>query len=431
MRTFYKPLARRTFLRSGAMSLMALPFLRQRALAAENPSRLIILTAMNGLVDSQRESAFQCTGDDSSLTLASQFSSLESVKKKVVAFKDLHNMTLASSKFVSAGHDPAIQSLLTTKVGGSSVDQFVAEKIGAQSPFRSLSLRLIDSVKSGFHGTGGSWLPGVQSPQAVLDSVFARLPMTPGASVDPQLLRSRNVLDFVRKQNSALHAELCGKERELLEAHLDAVERARKAVEEMPPMPAATSQCKKPAPGLGFDVAAPANMQAVRDAHIEIVAMAAACQLTRVVSFCLRPDGTGERYPFIAGVDPGAIFHDYAHDSSVQKTAINAFIVDTFCKLVLRLEQIPDGAGTTLLDNSVVMLVSDQRFGGEFAKHDTANLPVVLAGGAGGKLRGGRMLSYSGGESFHKLLTSLCRFSGVDVPAFGDASVSAGGLPRL
>ena len=426
--------SRRGFLRTSALSLFALPFLRGRALGASGtPVRLVIMTALNGLVDSTREAQFQCTGNDTSLTLSPQLASLEPLKSKVVAFSGLNNMTLASSGFASAGHDPAIMSLLTAvgaPFGAASVDQFIASQLSTGAPFRNLSVRLIDFPKSGFHGQGGVWLPGEQSPQNLLDTTFARLagPVDAG-TVDLSKARTRNVLDYVRSQNAALRAELCGQERVSLDAYVDAVERARSATADAGVAAPPASACRKPSPGLGYDVKAPANMVKVRDAQVETIAMALACQLTPVVSYCLRPDGVADYYPFLPGVDGGTIFHDYAHGTSAQKADINGFVVSCFCKLVTRLDEIPDGAGT-LLDNTVVMLVSDQRYGGEFARHDTANLPVVLAGGAGGMLKGGRMLAYQG-ESFHKLLTSVCRLVGVNVSAFGDASVSAGGLPRL
>ncbi len=428
---------RRTFIQKSALSALALPFLRQRASGAEAaPPRLIICTAMNGLVDSVREEQFQSKGTDSSLTLSPQLATLESVKNRVITFSGLNNMTLAKVNFSSQGHDPAIGSLLTSRAiavtpgldGDWSVDQYLAAQLGASAPFRNISLCLGDSVKSGFHTEGGGWLPSVQSPQSLLESLFARVPSgEPTPAVDPQILRRRNVLDFVRAQNTALKAQLCGAEREILDSHLDAVERARAAVNDMP-KPPNTAACKKPVLNLNFDATSPVNGVKLRDAQIEIVAMAAACQLSPVISYCLRPDGTSERYPFLPGVDAGAIFHDYAHGTSAAKATINGFIVGSFCKLVSRLQEIPDGNGT-LLDNCIVLLVSDQRNGGEFA-HDTANLPVVLAGGAGGKLKGGRHLAYSG-ESFHKLLTSVCQLMGVNVNSFGQAEYSSGGLPRL
>ena len=425
---------RRGFLRAAALSGLAVPFLNQRAYGqTKPPTRLIIMTAMNGLVDSNREAQFQCTGGDTSLTLAPQFAALEALKSKVVAFRGLNNMTLAGSNFVANGHDPAIGSLLTAQPGlggGWSVDQFIASQLGTGAAFKNISIRLTSSPKSGFHAQGGAWLPGVSSPQTLLGSIFSKLPSMPGTTtttVDPQVARTRNVLDFVRAQNTALRAQLCGTERVMLDSHIDAIERARKAVVDVPPPPVAG--CAKPAPALNFDAALPENMAKVRDAHVEIIAMAAACQLTPVVSYCLRGDGDNERYPFLSGVNPGAIFHDYAHGSSEAKTIVNGFMVSSFCNLVKRLAQLPEGTGT-VLDNSLVMLVSDQRFGGEAAKHDVANLPVVLAGGAGGRLKGGRMLAYNG-ESFHKLLTSVCQLVGVNVNSFGQAGLSAGGLPRL
>jgi Protein of unknown function (DUF1552) len=429
--------SRRAFIRRSAFSALALPFLRQRASGAETaPPRLIICTAMNGLIDSVREDQFQSKGDDKSLILSPQLASLEPIKNRVITFSGLDNMTFAKLNFASQGHDPAIGSLLTSRAiavtpgldGDWSVDQYLASQLGASAPFRNISLCLGDSLKSGFHTKGGGWLASVRSPQSLLDSLFSRLPTgepTPG--IDPQILRRRNVLDFVMAQNKALKAQLCGQERVILDSHLSTVERARMAVNDMPKPPSPTA-CKRPPLNLNFEVAAPANLPQLRDAQIEIVAMAAACQLSPVISYCLRPDGTSERYPFLPGVDGGAIFHDYAHGTSAAKATINGFIVNSFCKLVSRLQEIPDGNGT-LLDNCIVMLVSDQRNGGEFA-HDTANLPVVLAGGASGKLKGGRHLAYAG-ESFHKLLTSLCQLMGVNVNSFGQAEYSGGGLPRL
>lgn len=427
---------RQSFLRGAALSLLALPFVRARAHAAGAPPvRLIIMTAMNGLVDSARESQFQCTGSDTQLTLSPQLAALEPVKNRVVAFSGLNNNTLAGANFTANGHDPAIRSLLSAlpdPFGGVSVDQYIAAQVGASSPFRNVAMRLIDHPKTGFAGPGGTFLSGTQNPATLLKSLFARVPQPGGATTatgtQPSQQRLQRVLDFVLGQTTALRPQLCGSERVLLDSHVDAVQRARRAVSAAAPQTVGAA-CAVPNPPLDFNVTQSSNMTRVRDAQVEIVAMAAACQLTPVISYNLRPDGDNDHYPFLPGVDAGAIFHDYAHGSSVAKTTINEFVVSSFNKLVLRLQQIPDGNGT-LLDNSVVMLVSEMRYGGEHARHDVANLPVVLAGGAGGKLRGGRMLAYQG-ESFHKILTSLCQLMGVNVNSFGNAGLSAGGLSRL
>jgi hypothetical protein len=149
---------------------------------------------------------------------------------------------------------------------------------------------------------------------------------------------------------------------------------------------------------------------------------------TRISTLKLNNDHSALRFPNLSSVDQvGAgidymIHHLLSHTDGEDWLTVNQFFMDQFAYLAKRLDSIQEGT-KTLLDNTVLIHCSSMMAG---AKHDNDQLPIVMVGGSGGFVEGGRVLDYQGksDRQLCRLFMSLMGKFGVNLPAFGDASSS-------
>ena len=125
-------------------------------------------------------------------------------------------------------------------------------------------------------------------------------------------------------------------------------------------------------------------------------------------------------YPNSGIRDP---FHNLSHHSGVQANkdkfaVLNRYHVSMLAYLLERLKKTPDGEGT-LLDNSLVLYGSGISDGNE---HNHDPLPVVLAGGAGGALKGNRHLSFERKTTMANLHVAMLNKLGIETARFGDST---------
>jgi len=119
-------------------------------------------------------------------------------------------------------------------------------------------------------------------------------------------------------------------------------------------------------------------------------------------------------------------FHNLSHHSEVpanieRLAQLNAFHTNsTIAYFLKRLSETPDGDGT-LLDHSMVLYGSGMSNSNQ---HDHDPLPLLLAGGASGRLQGGRHIRAGRGTSMANLLAGM--FDKLDIPAdsFGDSNAA-------
>jgi hypothetical protein len=116
-------------------------------------------------------------------------------------------------------------------------------------------------------------------------------------------------------------------------------------------------------------------------------------------------------------------FHNASHHSNERKNmdqfaVINQYHVKMLAYFLEKLRSTPDGDGT-LLDHSMILYGSSLSDGNE---HNFDPLPVVLAGGASGQLRGGRHLRHAPHTPMSNLLLSMLDKLGARVDAIGDST---------
>jgi hypothetical protein len=142
--------------------------------------------------------------------------------------------------------------------------------------------------------------------------------------------------------------------------------------------------------------------------------------VTRVTTLMFAKEVSNAVFPASGIRDP---FHNLSHHSNVpdniaKLAQLNQYHVKMFAYLVQKLKETPDGDGT-LLDHSILMYGSGMSNSNQ---HDHDPLPIVLAGGAGGKLKGGRHIKVASKTPLSNLLLAMLEKLGVPDQSFGDST---------
>ncbi len=153
---------------------------------------------------------------------------------------------------------------------------------------------------------------------------------------------------------------------------------------------------------------------------LDIMVLAFWTDTTRIATFMFGNAQTGRNFSFIDGVKGS--FHGLSHHRNDPKTLaqyekIGTWHIAQLAYFIDRMRSLREG-DSTLLDNSMVFFGSTIRDGN---KHDTENLPLILAGRGGGTIRSGRRLTLPGRTPLCNLYVAMMQRMGVDVDSFGSS----------
>jgi hypothetical protein len=367
----------------------------------------------------------------------------------------LGGLTLVDSYQFEDGHSAEIAGLLTgaplarDRVWcGASVDQVAARKLEGKTWIDSLVLGLNGARPGGARGIGRvyaqhySWRSPTtptgeeRSPRAVFNRLFrGRNDSAAGQTVRNSALTSserKSVLDLVQEEARSLSRTLGADDRRRLDEYLTAVRDVERRIEwaaKRPPPPDAPSLLGDPRFPVQVDVpegsGVPESYIEYDRLMVDLVALAFACDATRVA---VLTHGGYRSYPEVE-VKRG--HHDLQHhegdpEKREDLRKVDRFNVQQFAGVLSRFKSIPDGRGT-LLDNAMVMFGSGMSNGN---RHARENLPILLAGRAGGTVKPGRHIDYNWKRltPLSNLYVEMLQRLGVDVEKFGD---STGGLAHL
>jgi hypothetical protein len=167
----------------------------------------------------------------------------------------------------------------------------------------------------------------------------------------------------------------------------------------------------RPADGIPQDIAE--HMRLICD----ILVLGFQTDTTRITTLKLNNDHSSLRFPHL-GVDY-MIHHLLSHSDSADWLKVNQFFIEQLAYIARKLDGIQEGE-RTLLDNTMLMYCSSMMNG----NHDASQLPVVLLGGGGGRIRGGRVLEYreKSDRQMCRLYLSMMDKMNVRPGTFGDAS---------
>ncbi len=313
---------------------------------------------------------------------------------------------------------------------GASVDQVIIEAIKPKTDLASLQLGVYSY--GGFPGADliyrgpGQPLEARSDPLEVYKQIFA--PRQPTDEAKALRADRRDALEGVASELQALQSRVSKADWQRLEAHLDGVNDLQKSLQD------GSAKCELASPGAG-----PAKDDANHipwrfDRQIELATTALSCGLTNFVSLQHRvgendggPDGT---YRWLGQVDEHHLTTHNSDQASLDRLfAIYRWYAEKFTKLVQALDAIPDPAGGTMLDSTLVVWGSEI---GRGQDHDMDNIPFVVAGGGAGGIKGNQLLAFPAGTGHGRLLVSMQHFFGLTgVQSFGSLDQGKGPLPGL
>ncbi len=431
-----KHISRRMLLR-GAGAVIGLPILdaMRPALAApatgaKHARRIAVVYVPNGIV--MRDWQVNKVGSDFAFTRI--LKPLERFREDIVVVSGLSNH--AANKAKGGGHAKASGSFLSGAIpkytagadvhSGTTFDQIAAQKFGPETRVPSLQLGCEDSRMIGNCDTGSScaytnsisW-KNPDSPMAVEvnpRSVFERLFGTVDPSLDAETrarraLYKKSILDLTRENTQSLVSTLGSTDRRKMDEYLTAIREVETRIakaEKDPEIPTG----EKPS-GIPFSYREYVKLM------FDLQTIAFQSDLTRVSTMMLGREGSVRVYPEIGVPDPHhPLTHHRNNEDFIEKvTKINEHHVELFSYFVERLKATNDGEGS-LLDHSTIL------YGGAISdgnQHSNHNLPLVIAGHAGG-LKGGRHVAAEAKTPAANLFVDILNRSGVEVENFGDST---------
>lgn len=425
---------RRTVLK-GLGATFALPWLESLAWAADEPAGTKPPVRFGTLVFANGVNPYEwwARGEGESLELSSTLKPLEPFKRDITVLRELHVFNNTSGP-----HWPLFSNMLSgaqfkqslIPQGAESIDQTIARHTGRVTPVPSLVLG-IEPAETGLRGGVPSVYYGTVSwsskntpiaPEIYPRAVFDRLFDTSG------LLRDRSVLDAVLSQSKDVRRRLAVQDRQKLDEFMHSVRDVEQRIER------ATKEKRLEGwrPSLSEpDMQRPPESlpQDVRDhmrLMLDLVLLAWRMDKTRVATLIFNRDVSHMQFGFLDGV-PNEQLHGISHHKdNPEKLAayqrINQFHVEQLAYLLARMQAIDEGAGTTLLDN-VMLLFGSNMFNGD--SHDGRNLPLILAGHGGGTIAGGRAIDFGDKPEEQQracnLYVTLAQRMGLELSNFGDS----------
>ncbi|HEX5110104.1 MAG TPA: DUF1552 domain-containing protein [Vicinamibacterales bacterium] len=427
-------LSRRTFLHGVGVTL-ALPFLDsmvpalargQSATAALPRTRLGCIYFPHGAIMPKWTPAT----DGAGFELSEILQPLKPFYSQITVVSDLEHK-LAYGSGATANHNRSAAAYLSAafaKTGatpqlGITMDQVVAQKLGQDTPLPSLelmiegsSLNCGDGLSCSYRDTI-SWqgpsapLPMQNNPQVVFERLFGD-----GTTADLRKARrqqSISLLDSVTGEVSSLQRKLPTGDRSRLDQYLTDVReierRVQKAGQQL------SEDLKVPPAPTGI----PSDVEEHIKLMLDLQVLAWQAEITRVTTFLLAKELSTAVY---AKSNVRDAFHTLSHHSNIQENkdrfaVLNRYHVTLFAYLLDKLHNTPDGNGT-LLEHSMVLYGSGMSDGNQ---HNHTDLPIVVAGGASGKLKGGRHLRHPKNTPMANLLVAMLHKLDIPAESFGDS----------
>jgi hypothetical protein len=460
------PISRRTLLRGAAGAVMGLPLLdamTPRALAAaaatttKLPVRMAILYMANGV----NTEAWAPKSAGPLTELSPTLQPLAKHKDDLLVLSELWN----AGSVGGDGHYVKTAGLLTgttiTKTtgrdlrsGGVSMDQLAAQHVGRDTPLPSLELGIepvtnfVDSNVgyTALYGSHISWstpttpLAKEINPRLAFDRLFR----SQGAAGSPA--DDRSILDLVADDAKSLRNQVGKSDRMKLDEYFESVRAVEKRIEFNTRQRA--DENKLPASALAAIEALdkriatwadPQRQQLAKNVRksgdhtdhvrlmLDLMVLAFWTDSTRVSTFMFGNGVSPKNFSFLDGVKGG--HHEISHHKN-EKSAldmyalINRWHVQQFAYMLDKMRAIKEGDGT-LLDHSMLLFGSCMRDGNQ---HNPRNLPLVLAGKAGGTIKGGRHLVHKKNSPLCNLYVSMLDRVGAPVEHFADSTGPLTGL---
>ena len=442
-----KAIDRRTVLRGLGVSV-ALPLLDAmvpaltafQKTAAKPVNRFGAVYVPNGIM--MRE--WTPSAEGNAFEFTSTLKPLEPFRDRLLVLSGLNSTPPAKQSGAPGVHARASTRFLTDtppKVtngsdleAGISMDQIAAKELGHHTQLASLELGM-ESTESAASCDNGfncvytstiSWrssttpLPTEHNPRQVFERMFGDAASTDPATRLARIQQERSILDSVSQRIAKLGQQVGSGDRAKLDEYFEAIRDVERRIQN------AEQQSSKELPVVDQPAGIPATFEEHAKLMYDLYALAYQCDLTRVITFMIAHEFSGRTYPEIGVPDAHhPISHHQNDPTRLAKLAkINTYHVSLFASFLEKLRSTPDGDGS-LLDHAMIVYgagMSDSN------AHDPKNLPILLAGGGTGLLKGGSHLRFPKETPLANLHVTLLDKLGVRVDKLGD---SAGELSEL
>ncbi len=430
-----KAIPRRTFLRSGR-AVLALPLLDAMipaatawAQTAAKPVRRLGFVFIPMGCDQAR---WTPPGEGKLGQLSPILTPLEPVQDQLTvitntrlqnAYPGTHDTSNAA--FLSAA--PAKHTESSDYYLGTTVDQIAAKEMGRQTQLASLQLAMDLNPLAGVCNNGYacvyqnclSWsspttpLPSEAHPRVVFERLFGE--GGSAASRRAALQDRANLLDSFTGDIAKLKQRVGPRDRARVDQYLESIRQVEREIER-----AEKSVAENNLPDVDRPVGVPAAFADHAKLMFDLQILAFQADITRVVAFQLTREQSNRTYPEIGVPDPHHPTSHHGNDPEklAKISKINTFHVSLFSDFLQRMKATPDGDGS-LLDHSVYVYGSGM---GNSSIHDHENLPILVAGGAGSGLKGGRHIRFERGTNLANLHLTLLDRVGVHLDAFMDST---------
>jgi Protein of unknown function (DUF1552) len=335
------------------------------------------------------------------------------------------------------GHAPTVAAWLSGSIPkqtiaenvhiGVTIDQVIAKQIGQDTVFPSLELATEDFT--GYIGgcdtqyacaymntlswsTATTPLPMEINPRVTFERMFGRA----GTSTQrlARMQTDRSILDSVKSDVKDLEGGLGPRDRVRLNDYLENVREIEQRIQR------AEKQATTDVPVPNAPIGVPESFEEHVALQFDLLALAYEANITKVFAFMMSRDASQRVYPDIGVIEP---HHSMSHHgNNPEKLAnlvkLNTYHVSLFAKFLEKLRSTPDGDGS-LLDHSLIMYGSGMS---ESDTHSRLNLPVAIAGGGAGLVKGNRHVQAPKETPLANLMLDFANKFGCEIEKFGTLS---------
>ncbi len=318
---------------------------------------------------------------------------------------------------------------------GVTIDQIAARHFEKETQLASLELGIEPTTLSGSCDVGFScaylatvsWntpttpLTAENNPRAIFERLFGDSDTTDATARLKRAGKDRSILDSVTDKVASLQRKIGPGDRAKLTEYLEAVRDIERRIQK------AEKQGIRELPAMDRPSGAfPDSYEEHVKLMFDLQVLAYQTDMTRVCSFMMSKELCNRTYTNINIADPHhqLSHHQQREENLVKLAKINQYHLGLLGYYLDKLKSTPDGDGS-LLDHMMLMYGSGM---GDSDAHSPLNLPILLAGGANGKLKGGQHIRAAEGTPLTNLYMSMLDKLGVPTESFGDSTGRLEGL---
>lgn len=427
-----KHLPRRTFLRGALGTMVALPFMDAMvpALSAQaaRPFRFGAIYVPNGIYPQLWHP--ETTGSE--FAFKPVMEPLEPYRKHLVTISgmkapdgnpDMGGVHMGASAAWLNGTGPVTDQAKFVIQSKKSIDQFIADTIAGDTPLRSLEVGTEDMGTSAGACDGYpctffntiSWrddkspLPVAVNPRVTYERMFGEAGSSRRRAAN--MRRKQSLLDSVKEEAARIRRTLGAGDNVILDEYLTNIRDVEQQLDRMDTRAAAVPE------GAIAPLGLPDNIDDHLTVTYDLMALAFQADISRVFTFMVGHEGSGRSYAHIGIPEPHhPVSHHGDTPEGIAKYAkLTTYHVTKLAEFIEKLKTTADGDGT-LLDRSLIYFGSGM---GNGNAHDRNNPPVLLMGGANGRLKGNRHIAMEKKEPTSNLLLGMAELAGADVDKIG------------